>query len=80
MAYLPAMAALLGRRARRRAREIRQAGEIALLEHQRIGLLVGQHVLPELGAEARQPLVDRGEPVLRRLLERARRRARKRVW
>ena len=65
------MAAFLGRRARGGAGEVRQAGEIALLENERVGFLVGQHVLPELGAEARQPLVDRRQPVLRRFLQRA---------
>ena len=70
MAYLPGRPALLGRGARGRAGEIRQAGEIGLVEEQRVGLLVGQHVLAELGAEAREPLVDRGEPLLRRLVER----------
>ncbi len=70
------VAALLGRRARGGAGEVGQAGEIALLQHERVSLLVRQHVLPELGAEARQPLVDRREPVLRRLVERSRRPAR----
>ncbi len=71
MAYLPGWPALLGGRARGGAGEIGQAGEIALLQNERVGLLVGQHVLPELSAEARQPLVDRRQAILRRLLERA---------
>ena len=70
MAYLPGCAALRGRRARGGAGEVGQAVEIGLLEHERVSLLVGQHVLAELGAEARQPLVDGREPVLRRLLQR----------
>ena len=65
------MAALFRRRAGGGAGEIGQAGEIALLQHQRISFLVRQHVLPELGAEARQPLVDGGQAILRRLVERA---------
>ncbi len=45
---LARVAALLGRGARGVAGEIRQAGEVAFVEDQRVGLLVGQHVLPEL--------------------------------
>ena len=71
MAYWPGCAALRGGGTRRGAGEIGQAGEVALLQHQRVGLLVGQHVLAELGAEARQPLVDGRQPVLGRLVERA---------
>ena len=56
--------------ARNGAGEIGQAGEVALLQQEREGLLVGQHVLPELGAEAGQSLVDGGEPVLRGLFQR----------
>ena len=64
-------AALLGRRPRRRAHEIGQAREVVLaLEHERIALLVRQHVLAEAGAERRQPLVDLGEPRLGRGIER----------
>ena len=63
--------ALLGRCPRRRAHEIGQAREVVLaLEHERIALLVRQHVLAEGGAERRQPLVDLGEPRLRRGIER----------
>ena len=58
-------AALGGGRARRRAHEIGQAGEVVLaLEHQRVVLLVGQHVLAEGRAERGQPLGDLGEPLL----------------
>ena len=62
--------ALLRRGARGGAGKIRQAGEIALLQHEGVGLLVGQHVLPELGVEACQPLVDRRQAILRRLFQR----------
>src|SRR5262249_7519047 len=34
------------------------------------GLLVGQHILRELGAEGRQPLIDGSKTILSRLLER----------
>ena len=71
MAYLPGWPrSCAAARARRGAGEIGQAVEIALLQHQGIGLLVCQHVLPELGAEARQPLINGRQPVLRRLVER----------
>ena len=70
MAYLPGWPRSSAAARGIGAGKIRQAGEIALLQHQRIGLLVGQHVLPELGAEARQPLVDGGKTVLGRLFER----------
>ena len=70
MAYLPGVATLLGGGAGRRAGEVRQAGKIALLQDHREGLLVGEHVLAELGPEACQPLVDGGKAFLRGLLER----------
>ena len=57
-------AALLGVAARRRAREIRQPGEIVLAERHHIGLLVGEHVLAERRAEAREPLGDLLQPLL----------------
>ena len=64
-------AALLGRRARRRAHEIGQTGELVLaVEHEGIALLVRQHVLAEAGAERGEPLVDVGETGLRRGVER----------
>ena len=44
---LALQAALLGGAARRRAGEIRQAGEIVLAERHHVGLLVGEHVLAE---------------------------------
>ena len=57
--------ALLRGGARGVAHVIRQARQVRLaVEHQRIGLLVGQHVLAERGPERRQPLVDGGEPRL----------------
>ena len=67
MTCLPGHAALGGGGARGGAHEIGQAGEIGLaVEHQRVGLLVGQHVLAERGAERRQPLGDLGQPLLAR--------------
>ena len=70
MAYLPGKPrASAAARALARAKSGRPARS-ASLQHEGIGLLVGQHVLPELGAEARQPLVDGGEAVLRRLVQR----------
>ena len=58
-------AALVGRGGRRFAHEIGQAGEIGLaVELHRVGLLVGQHVLAERGAERRQPLDDGGKALL----------------
>ena len=61
--------ALLGGAARGGAGEIRQAGEIALGKRHHVGLLVGEHVLPERRAEARQPLADLLQPLLRRRIE-----------
>ena len=55
-------AALLGGGARRGAGEIGQPGEIALARAPAPGLLVGQHVLPELRCRGGQPLVDRRQP------------------
>ena len=50
---------------RGRAHEIGQAGKILLtLQHQRVGLFVGEHVLAEACAEAGEPLGDLGEPLL----------------
>jgi hypothetical protein len=47
------------------AQERRQALEIRLaLQHELVGFLVGQHVLGELRAEAREPLGDGGQPLL----------------
>ena len=63
-------AAFLGRRPRGVAGKARKPGEIALLQDQRISFLVRQHVLPELGAQARQLFVDGGEAILRPLVER----------
>ena len=70
MAYLPAWprSCAASRAAAICAAE--QAGEVVLgFEHQGIGLLVGEHVLAECGAERRQPLADRGEPLLVRGVE-----------
>jgi hypothetical protein len=64
------LATLLRGSARRGAGEIRQAGEVALLQHERVSFLVRQHVLAELGAQAGQPLIDRRQPVLACLIER----------
>ncbi len=56
--------ALFGRRLRRIAHEVGQACEIGLaVQRHRIGLLVGQHVLAERGAERREPLDDLGKPL-----------------
>ena len=44
--------------------EIRQAVEIARVDKQEPGLFVRQHVLPELCAEGREPLANRGEACL----------------
>jgi hypothetical protein len=58
-------AALFGRRGRRLAHKVRQAGEIGFtVQLHRVGLLVGQHILTERGAERRQPLGDGGELLL----------------
>ena len=52
--------------------DVGRPGEIRLaLQHQRIGALVGKHVLAELRAEHREPLGDLGKPLL--LLRRQRR-------
>ena len=65
MTCLPFRPALLRRLGRGLAQEGRQAVEIRLaVENELIGFLVGQHVLRELRAEAREPLGDRGEPLL----------------
>ena len=59
-------ASLRRRRPGRRAGAFAQAGEVILaLEHQRVSLLVGQHVLAEGGAERGQPLADRRNPAFR---------------
>ena len=50
-----------------------KAGEIRVaFEHQRVGALVGEHVLPELRAEHREPLGDLREPLLLLRVERRR--------
>ena len=55
-------AALGRRRARRRAHEVRQAGEVLLaLERQRVVLLVGEHVLAEASSRA-SPAAARSRP------------------
>ena len=60
------------RRPRRRAHEIRKTGEVVFaVEHQRIALLVCQHVLAERSAERGEALVDIGEPRLRRGVKRS---------
>ena len=70
MAYLPGWPrSSAAARAAARAKSGRPARSPSS-STQRVSLLVRQHVLPELGAEARQPLVDGREPVLRRLVER----------
>ena len=72
------MAALLGGPRRRGAQEVGQAGKVRLaVEHERVGLLVGEHVLAELRAEGREPLGDRGEARLAPPGRAARRRARR---
>jgi len=63
--------ALLGRRTRRRAHEIRKTGEVIFaVEQQRIALLVRQYVLAEGGAERGEPRIDIHKPRLRRRVER----------
>ena len=54
----------------RRAGEVGQAGEIALVQQHHEGFLVGEDVLAELGPETCQPLVNGGEALLRRLFQR----------
>ena len=57
---------LLGRRSGGLAQEERQPGEIRFaVEDEDVGFLVGQHVLGELRAEAREPLGDGRETRLR---------------
>jgi hypothetical protein len=70
---LAGKAALLGGGPGSRAHEIGQTGEVLIsLQHQRVGLLVRQHVLTEGGAERGQPFVDLGEaPLLGRFKRRA---------
>ena len=59
-------AALLGRRLRRRAHEIGQPGEVVLaVEHERVALLIRQHVLAEGRAEGGEAFVDIAEPRFR---------------
>src|SRR5262245_15130555 len=63
--------ALGRRRARRLAHKVRQSRQIVLaLEHERITLLVGEHILAERGAERREPLVDLSKPLARLGIER----------
>ncbi len=67
----PFEAALGGGRAGGGPHEIGKALEVRLaveLEHAR--LLVGEHILAEVGSERGEPLVDRGKPSLRRGFER----------
>ena len=57
---LALVAVLGGRLRRRRPHRLGQSGQVRLaLQHQQKVLLVGQHVLAELGAQRRQPLGDR---------------------
>ena len=55
------MAALGGDSRRAGAIEIRQALEILLVKQHEPRLFVGEHVLPELGGERREPLADRSQ-------------------
>src|SRR4051812_17751338 len=67
---LAGVPALLCRFPRRRAQEIRQASQVLLaLQHERVGLLVGEHVLAECGAEPGEPLDDRSESLLAAAVE-----------
>ena len=66
---LARVAALFRRSSRAGAGEVGQAVEIGFVQDQRVGPLVGQHVLAELGPERREPLVDGGELVLCGLLQ-----------
>jgi hypothetical protein len=57
--------ALRGRFRRGAHEKIRQPREIVLaLQHEHVGLFIGQHILAEGRAECRQPLVDFGKPLL----------------
>ncbi len=70
MAYLPGRPrSCAASRAAVRARGA-EAGEVVFgLQHQGIGLLVGEHVLAERGAQRREPLPDLGHPLLAGLIE-----------
>ena len=70
MTCSPGKAALLAGARRRGADEVRQPGEIGLaVEHERIGLLVGEMFWRELRAERRETLEDRRKARLRLRLE-----------
>ena len=67
---LAGLAAIGGRLRGRGAHGVGQAGEISFsVQHQQVVLLVGQHVLAELGAERRRPLGDGGHTRLGLLVE-----------
>ncbi len=54
----------------RLAHEVGQAGELGFaLDREREGLLVGEHVLAERGAQSGEALGDFGKPLLRRIVE-----------
>src|SRR5262249_6618544 len=63
------LATLFGVGAGRRTGEVRQPGEVALIQDHGEGLLVGQYILRELGAEARKSLIDGAKTILSRLLK-----------
>ena len=64
-------AALLRLGFHRLAHEVGQAGKLGfVVQRQREGLLVGEHVLAERRAELGQPLDDLGQALLRRAVER----------
>ena len=70
MTCLPGKPALLGGPRRRFAQEGRKAVEIGFaVENELIGFLVGQDVLGELRAEAREAFGDGGKPRLLRLAQ-----------
>ncbi len=56
------MSPLGGGAGRRGDQPVRQAGEVVgRLQNEKPGLLIGEDILPEPGAQRREPLADRGE-------------------
>ncbi len=65
IACLPGRPRSARRGSRSRAGSLAQPREVLLaFEHQRIGLLIGQNILAEGGAELGQPFADSGDPRL----------------
>ena len=63
-AHLPARPLLLGRRLVGRAQRVRQAGEVFGLVEDDPGVLVGEHLVAEVGERDGQLLVDVAEALL----------------